>query len=341
MSYHGRVELTPDLTHTLLLAISLLPPLDSQLVTLSRRARFIQAIQSYLSHPDAKIRRLGMLVAEVISDRTIEEEGSDEPSAEQQMEELKAGLDVEDDGALKPPKPPKGPKKLRFTGIWDGSGQGQEECRWLRRCVGVRDGDAPLDDVEKAWMLGWDVPEGESDAPPQPPTLPKEKTTKERGRSTSKVKPKPKIVMLDDDQLADPLQGYAESEPSSSRSPSPTPSFLEEVAADPTLALDATKKRKLKRPVYVRQLVELLRDKDKPESLELALQWGEGLIRAKRGFGTEVADNAVAVVAAALALANPFNLDDFDKRRQGIVTALVACSPRNVPPYVHRGARRR
>ncbi len=82
----------------------------------------------------------------------------------------------------------------------------------------------------------------------------------------------------------------------------------------------------------MRQLTELLRDKDKPESIELALQWGEGLIRAKRGFGTEVSDNAVAVAASALALANPFNLDDFEPRRQGLVTALVACSPRNVPP---------
>jgi telomere length regulation protein len=140
--------------------------------------------------------------------------------------------------------------------------------------------------------------------------------------------------MLDDDQAADPLEAYASSA-ASSRSPSPTPSFLDEVAADPSLAIDATKKRKLKRPVYVRQLTELLRDKDKPESIELALQWGEGLVRAKRGFGTEVSDNAVAVAASALALANPFNLDDFESRRQGLVTALVVCSPRNVPPLVN------
>lgn len=337
MSSPTSSKLTPDLTHTLILAISLLPPLDPHLVNLSRRGRFIQAIQAYLSHPDAKIRRIGMLVAEVISDRSIENDGDDEPSEQEQMEDLKARLDVDEDTgepAFKEPKAPRGPKKLRFTGIWDGSGQGQEECAWLRRCVGVRDGDASLDSEDpKAWLLGWDAapePAAEASAPtPAPAPAAKEKKEKERGRSHTK--PKPKIVMLDDEQLEDPLEGYASSA-ASSRSPSPTPSFLEEVAADPTLALDASKKRKLKRPVYVRQLVELLRDKDKPESIELALQWGEGLVRAKRGFGTEVSDNAVSVAAAALALANPFNLDDFEPKRQGLVTALVACSPRNVPP---------
>jgi telomere length regulation protein len=137
--------------------------------------------------------------------------------------------------------------------------------------------------------------------------------------------------MLDDGQAADPLEGYASS-PSSSRSASPTREYLDEVAADPTLAIDATKKRKLKRPVYVRQLAELLRDRETPDSIELALQWGEGLVRAKRTFGTEVSENAVATTAAALALANPFNLDDFEVKRRGLLTALVACSPRNVPP---------
>jgi telomere length regulation protein len=109
---------------------------------------------------------------------------------------------------------------------------------------------------------------------------------------------------------------------------------LAEITADPSLAVDAAKKRKLKRPVYVRQLAELLREKDKPDSIEMALQWGEGLVRAKRNFGGEVTENAVAVAAAAIGLADPFKLDEFEERRQGLLTALVACSPRNVSPWV-------
>jgi telomere length regulation protein len=94
--------------------------------------------------------------------------------------------------------------------------------------------------------------------------------------------------MLDPDQEADPLEGYVPQSPSSSRSPSPTPSYLEEVAADPTLALDSAQNKKASRPVYVQQLIMLLKEREKPEYIEMGLKWGEGLVRAKRSFGTEL-----------------------------------------------------
>ncbi len=94
--------------------------------------------------------------------------------------------------------------------------------------------------------------------------------------------------MLDPDQMADPLEGYANASPTSSRSPSPTPSYLEEVAADPSLALDSTQKKKITRPVYIQQLVALLKEREKPDHLEMGLKWGEGLVRAKRSFGREL-----------------------------------------------------
>jgi telomere length regulation protein len=97
--------------------------------------------------------------------------------------------------------------------------------------------------------------------------------------------------MLDEDQEADTLQGYTPESPSSSRSPSPTPSYLEEVAADPTLALDASQAKKVSRPVYVQQLIALLKEKEKPDHIEMGLKWGEGLIRAKRSFGTELCES--------------------------------------------------
>ncbi|KAL1408560.1 telomere binding protein [Vanrija albida] len=325
------------LTHSLILALSLLPQYDPYLVGLASRAQFMQAVQSFLSHPSTKIRRLGMLVAEILSELTIVDSGEDGPTEEETMAELQA--DLEDDSMGEEPrkrnrKPVKA-RRLRFTGMWDGSGDGKDECRWLRRSLGVKDTDAVLSDDPSgtAWLLGWDKdvePEPEV-AKPSAVELPSPKLEPTRGR---KHQSRPKIVMLDDDQANDPLEGYAESDPGSSRSASPTPSFLEEVAADPTLAIDATKKKKLKRPVYVRQLVELLRDKDKPESIEMGLEWGEGLVRAKRNFGGEVVENAVDVAQAAISLSDPYHLDDFDKKRQGLVTALVACSPRNVPPFL-------
>lgn len=45
-------------------------------------------------------------------------------------------------------------------------------------------------------------------------------------------------------------------------------------------------------------------------------------------------ENAPNVAALAIGLDDAFNLDDFEPRRQGLVTALVACAPRQVAPFL-------
>ena len=236
-----------------------------------------------------------MLVAEILSEMTIREtDDHNAQTEEEEMAELQAGFETSESG--KQPRTSRGPKRLKFgEGMWGGEGEGKEECRILRSCVGVDDLAQPLseDPTGKKWLLGWDqvyVPESAPDPRPAPVNRGRQPETKSRPakETKSKPKPKPKIVMLDPDQEADPLQGYAAQSPSSSRSPSPTPSYLEEVAADPTLALDSAQNKKASRPVYVQQLIMLLKEREKPEYIEMGLKWGEGLVRAKRSFGTEL-----------------------------------------------------
>ncbi|WWD19666.1 hypothetical protein CI109_104128 [Kwoniella shandongensis] len=338
-----------NLTHTLLLALSLIQPFSPWLVAMSHRSRLILAFQSYLSHSDPSIRRLGMLVAEVLSELTIEETEEETPRSQTQeeIEALKKGLEVDENGEEDVPKQGKASKvkRLKFRGLWDGIGEGKEECRWLRRVVGTQDGRAVLDDEWEGWLLGWHETHATTPSPsteiPAPASRPTEsqsrgRTSVPRKKAAKESKPKvnPKIVMLDPDQLDDPLEGYASDSPSSSRSPSPTPSYLEEVAADPSLALDAADKKKVSRPVYVPQLFALLKGREKPEYIEMGLKWGEGLVRAKREFGTELAENSVSVTLMALGLNDPFNIEGFEEKRQGLMNALVACSPKDVAPFL-------
>jgi telomere length regulation protein len=234
-----------------------------------------------------------MLVAEILSGLTIRETNGPVQTEEEEMAELQAGFEAREEGGEKPVRSAKASKRLRFgEGMWDGKGEGKEECRRLRSCIGVDDLDQRLveDPTGKAWLLGWDQVHIPTSAPTQSPpkSRGRKPDPKSKTRSTKQPKPAPKIIMLDEDQQADPLEGYAPESPSSSRSPSPTPSFLEEVAADPSLALDSAQNKKASRPVYVQQLIMLLKEKEKPDFIEMGLKWGEGLVRAKRSFGTEL-----------------------------------------------------
>lgn len=49
--------------------------------------------------------------------------------------------------------------------------------------------------------------------------------------------------------------------------------------------------------------------------------------------GTDcVAENAVNLATVAIGLNNPYNIEDFDDTRQGLINALVASAPRQVAP---------
>ena len=320
-------------THLVLLVLGRLRPYHPYLASTSTSGRFLMACQSYLAHPDGAVRRMGMLVAESLSASTI----PDGPAKEEKddTEELMKGLDLEG-GAAKSTKP-SGPRRLKFGGsMWDGQGEGREEARWLRSCIGLKDGGGDLPPIgSPEWMLGWHRVEEPTSGPgrgrsPSPrPYRPRPKTPEQRTKTKTKTKAKPKVVMLDED---DGMSGYSSPSASSSRSASPTPSYLEEVANDPTLALESTDKKKVQRPVYVPQLLALLRDKDNPDAIEMALSHGEALIRAKRSFGTEVTDSAVNLVSQLVGMNDPYNLDDFDTRRDALTRAVVACAPRQTAP---------
>lgn len=289
------------LTHVLLLSLSLLPTYSPWLIQLSHRSRFILAFQSYLSHPDPSIRRLGMVVGEIMSELTIpetEHDQSEKKKQEDEIEELRKGLEVDEDNMDMKPKTTaagSGSVRLKFKGMWEGNGDGREESRWLRDNVGVNDANARIGDEDEQWLLGWkDIPSS-STVEPQAVPISSQGRRATRPASTKPSSPrpqkkKPKIIMLDPDQQNDPLSGYASSSSSSSRAPSPTPEYLDEIAADPSLGLDEANKKKVKRPVYIPQLVALLKERDKPESVEMGLKWGEGLVRAKREFGFELGE---------------------------------------------------
>jgi len=164
---------------------------------------------------------------------------------------------------------------LQF-GDWGGEDAGKPWCRSLRTLLKARDADTTF---------------------AQPNDHPISKAEKE-SRPSQALVTATKLVKA---AFAPPQNGYDSDDsvtgyasPSSSRSASPTPSELEEIAKDPTLNVG---KKKVQRPMYLLQLSELLRggagkqgpeDPHEADRIAMALDMGEELIRRKRGFGTEL-----------------------------------------------------
>ena len=294
-----------DITALFLVLLSYSP---SSANNLALSPMFISAIGTYIKHLDPTIRRCGMLVAEEVA--TL------------------AG------------------KKLDF-GDWEGGDADRVWVRSLRFLIKERDIDA--EHIEP-------LVEEQLDSRKQDEQNPVKVNHSGPAASRHAIHVENATEPDSDD---DSIQGYA-SEEDSDRAPSPTPSELEEIEKDPTLNVGT---KKIPKPVYLAQLGELVRstnaglksaENNEPDKIEMALSCGEELIRRKRSFGVELGwycihphdetqlksyateENAVNLVYAFIGLQDSYELDDFSTKRQGIVTALVACCPRKSAPYVNR-----
>ncbi|KAG8886354.1 telomere binding protein [Tulasnella sp. 331] len=222
-------------------------------------------------------------------------------------------------------------QKLDF-GDWEEAGQGREWCRAMRWLVDeggdvgafredeTDQGEGAPNDAKPAELsqgIDSDDNDDEGDrvksaGPPGHPAL-------------------DSSVAKDSDD--DSLVGYGSN--ASSRSPSPTPSELDEIEKDPTLVSGA---KKVQRPVYLIQLGQLLvpasrsNEKDEADRIEMALSEGAALIRRKAGFGLELEENAVNLACAFVRLQDNYDSDGFDEKRQEALNALVVCCPRRAAP---------
>ncbi|KAL1693406.1 telomere length regulation protein-domain-containing protein [Schizophyllum commune] len=219
-------------------------------------------------------------------------------------------------------------KSLDF-GDWDGNDRSSVWCRELRALLGARDMDTDLSVQDE---------EPDTDAP-APQTNPFEDVDEEptTPSAAARVAQSAPITLTSTTYDSDDsLEGYAS--PSSSRSPSPTPSSLAEIEKDPSLAVAPIK---VPGPVYLAQLGALVRGppgakplepQEEYKRLEIALNCAEELIRKKRGYGTELEENADNLVYGLVALQDNFDLEGFEEKRQGALTALVACCPMKAAP---------
>lgn len=163
-------------------------------------------------------------------------------------------------------------KQLDFE-QWEGKGEGREWARAVRLLVTKRDADVAEADADVLRLE----------------TADNARESASVVRTSPAVQPRVQLAETEYDS-DDSLEGYA-SPPTSSRSPSPTPSELDELEKDPTIHIG---QKKIQRPVYLVDLALLITSSKKPDDpqnadrIEMALNCAEELIRRKKGFGFEL-----------------------------------------------------
>ena len=336
---------------------------DAQRAVLSPIAStpsFLGGVSVHMDHADPVVRRLGMLVAEIVSARTVAP----------------------------------GSHALHFpSAVWDGRGDGREVCRVLR-ALALRPGhvevEAAMHPAQWRQLLSVDEPapsaavaaaRAAGSAPtakrevPRTRRLPQRVAPQRAQKDTARPKPlieplepgaapapRPLIEPLGDDGQPEPAPGFktysgtlqSDDEGESSVDDSDSDEgdaqrddverIVQELGGESGGEalkqardahrgemqagddLDRAFAKRRAAPVYVGELAPLLREHDYTAN-KTGLKHAEALIRRKTGWGGEVAENAVDLTVALCLLQNNYGLHAFEKRRTGALTALCVAAP--------------
>lgn len=114
--------------------------------------------------------------------------------------------------------------------------------------------------------------------------------------------------------------------------PKPDSDPEDEDDEDPTLV----NRNKTPPPVYIRDLLRLLRSHDNYDHQVLALTHAAALIRRKEGFGTELAEHLHELATSLAGLQDKFDIEGFQEMRTRALIALVVARPVEMGRWIAR-----
>ncbi|KAK3716665.1 telomere binding protein [Vermiconidia calcicola] len=103
---------------------------------------------------------------------------------------------------------------------------------------------------------------------------------------------------------------------------------------------DATlvNRNKARPPVYIRDLMSMLRDDTNHDRFQLGIKHAASLIRRKMSFGAEVRDHAEEIAVILCNLHDPFETEDFDELRLQALIAVNLSSIEQMAPWLSKQA---
>lgn len=323
------------LTLTILLIIGSLPKAHGATSSLATDAAFIRGVSAHLEHLSPSVRRLGMLMAEIVAE--------------------KSG------------------KGLSFgKKIWDGRGEGREESRVLRTAMIVfaaSGGDHSQRSSSQDMLEILGLSGQQSVSPNSQPTIRPNSAHRASRKPVTKRLPIPvkanksliqpmdgeedslaaapteekglsQLLSLSDGPKLNPLaQGnVSDSDVDSSSESDSSDDDAGELADEARGGPEEGKafgsgipnsKSKRRTPIYVGELAPLLRESERG-AVRMGLRYAAPLVTRKAGWGGEVHDNAVNLALALIGLNNNYRIAKFEERRLAALTALTIASPERV-----------
>ncbi|KAK4565241.1 telomere binding protein [Recurvomyces mirabilis] len=91
-------------------------------------------------------------------------------------------------------------------------------------------------------------------------------------------------------------------------------------------------------PVYIRDLMAMLRDDKSHDRFQLGMQHAARLIRRKANFGKEVKDRAEELLGILCNLQDPFSTPDFDELKLQAMIAVLLSDVEHIGPWLSRQA---
>ena len=101
---------------------------------------------------------------------------------------------------------------------------------------------------------------------------------------------------------------------------------------DPTLV----QRNKVRPPVYIRTLIEYLRDTESYDKQRLALQTAPALIRRKANYGTETSSHADELANLLAGIQDKFEIENYHDLRLQSIIALIVAQPKSLGPWFAR-----
>lgn len=103
---------------------------------------------------------------------------------------------------------------------------------------------------------------------------------------------------------------------------------------------DATlvNRNKVKPPVYVRDLMSMLREDKNYDRFQLGIKNAAALIRRKTNFGAEVQDHAEEIASILCNLQDPFKTEDFNELKLQAMIAVLLSDVKTMAPWFSRQA---